>query len=246
MPIINISEIENKEIPKQAPILEQMDVFIPKIPDGVSRRNGMIWLLTGSGGSGKTNILLNFFKSNKLYRNKFDNIWLVCPESSFNSVQKHPFENHDKVYNELTVGLLESIYDQLVEIKESGDNEYSLIILDDLADMLKNKDIQTTLAKLVIKLRHLRCGMIFTLQSYYYMPKILRKQITYLTLFRSKNYEEWYGLSKELIGLNKEDAMKLYNYVFDAKYQHLDIDLVENIYYKNFNKLVIKNTDDII
>ncbi len=246
MPIIEISEIPNKEIPKQAPILEAMDVYVPHIPNGVSKRNGMMWLLTGSGGSGKTNILLNFFKSNKLYRNKFDNIWLITPEASFNSVQKHPFKDHDKVYNELTVGLLESIYNQLVEIKESGDNEYSLIIVDDMADVLKSKDIQTALAKLVIKLRHLRVGMIFTLQSYYYMPKIIRKQITYITMFKSKNYEEWYGIAKELIGLNKEDAMKLYNYVFDAKYNHLDIDLVENIFYKNFNQLIVKNSDDII
>jgi hypothetical protein len=246
MTIIDITEIENKDIPKQTPILEAMDVFVPKIPEGVSRRNGMVWLLTGSGGSGKTNVLLNFFKSNKLYRNKFDNIWLITPESSFNSVQKHPFASHDKVFHELTVGLLESIYNQLVEIKENGENEYSLIILDDLADMLKNKDIQTTLAKFVIKLRHLRVGMIFTLQSYYYLPKIIRKQVTYITMFKSKNFEEYFGIAKELIGLNKDDALKLYNYIFDANYNHLDIDLVENIFYKNFNKLIIKDSDDII
>ncbi len=154
MTLISIDEIPNTDIPIQKPILEAMDIYIPKIPDGVSRRNGMMWLLTGSGGSGKSNLLLNFFKSTKLYRNKFDNIWLITPESSFNSVQKHPFEGHDKIFHELTVGLLESIYNQLVEIKETGDNDYSLIIIDDYADVLKSKDIQASLAKMVIKLRH--------------------------------------------------------------------------------------------
>lgn len=35
----------------------------------------------------------------------------------FLSVEKHPFENHDKVYHELTVDLLKEIYNSLVEFK---------------------------------------------------------------------------------------------------------------------------------
>ena len=42
------------------------------------------------------------------------------------------------------------------------------------------------------------------------------------------------------MNLNKEDGLTLFNYVFDAPYNHLDIDLVNNIYYKNFNKLELK------
>ncbi len=36
--------------------------------------------------------------------------------SSFVSVQKHPFENHDRVYHELTVPDLQLIYGELLEI----------------------------------------------------------------------------------------------------------------------------------
>ena len=42
-----------------------------------------------------------------------------CPQSSFLSVLKHPFEKHDKVYHELTVGILMIIYEQLNDLKES-------------------------------------------------------------------------------------------------------------------------------
>jgi len=79
--------------------------------------------------------------------------------------------------------------------------------------------------------------LFFTLQSYYYSPKILRKQITYITIFKPKNIEEFYSLSKQLFNLNQDDALKLYDYVFDAPYTHLDVDTVSNTYYKNFNKL---------
>ena len=41
--------------------------------------------------------------------------------------------------------------------------------------------------------------------------------------------------------MNQDDALKLYDYVFDMPYSHLDIDTVTNTYYKNFNELLIEN-----
>jgi uncharacterized protein involved in tolerance to divalent cations len=110
-----------------------------------------------------------------------------------------------------------------------------------MASTLKENDISMMLNKMIIKARHLCCSFIFTLQSYYYFPKMLRKQITYITIFKSKNVEEWNSIARELLNMNKEDALTVYNYVFDAPYNHIDIDLVSNIYYKNYNLLEIKN-----
>jgi hypothetical protein len=90
---------------------------------------------------------------------------------------------------------------------------------------------------MIIKARHISCAFIFTLQSYFYFPKQLRKQITNITIFKPKNYEEWETLSKELFNMNKEDALKLYDFAFDKPYTHLDVDTLTNTYYKNFNLL---------
>jgi ABC-type dipeptide/oligopeptide/nickel transport system ATPase subunit len=69
MPIQNITLTLNDKLPKkQQPIKEKMDIYIPGIIEGLSRRNGMIYGLVGSGGSGKTSLLLNMFKSSKLYQ----------------------------------------------------------------------------------------------------------------------------------------------------------------------------------
>jgi hypothetical protein len=222
--------------------------------------------LTGSGGSGKSSLLLNMFKSKAMYRGKFHQIYLITPQSSFLSVAHHPFEKHDKVYHELNVGLLQDIYGQLNAIKEEfakkkdkkkkkayedddsdSDEEekevqYSCIIIDDFADTLKDKSIALFLSKMIIKARHLCCSFIFTLQSFYYMPKLLRKQVTYTTIFKPKSYAEWATLSVELFNLSKEDGLKVYNYVFDENYNHIDIDLVDNKYYKNFNLLTFQET----
>lgn len=245
MTITDIVEVHNPNIPKTAPIKEVMNIRIPDVIEGVPDRNGFIWVLSGSGGSGKTSMLLNFFKKKELYRCKFDNVYYIAPMGSFLSVQKHPFADHPKVYHELTTGLLEEIYNTLLETKEARDKddpiEYSCVILDDLADTLKEKGIQRVLNKMLIKARHLCCSFIFTLQSYYYFPKILRKQITNITIFKPKNKAEWDSIAKELLMLNEEDGLKLYDYIYSEPYSHLDIDTVDNKVYKNFNELQIKN-----
>lgn len=243
-----INEIKNKHFPNLEPVKEIMDIFIPNIIEGVPNRNGFIWVLAGAGGTGKTNVLLNFFKNNHLYRNKFANIFYICPESSFLSVEDHPFEEHsqDKIFHELNGEVLDEIYNKLKEIKIENKEEiydeyqYNICIIDDHADALKNADVQKKLNQMLIKSRHLSCAFIFTLQSYFYFPKSLRKQITDISIFKPQNAEEWESITKELLHIKKkEDIETLYNYIFDKPYTHLDIDTKRNKYYKNFNLLNI-------
>ena len=220
-------------MPKFQVIKENQDIYVPNIDAGnISKRNGMVNILTGSGGSGKTNLLLNLFRNRHCYRNKYHNIFYFCPEASFLSVTKHPFEKHDKIYHELTVEILLSIYEQLCDLKsgknksESDDEdeiEYNCIIIDDFASDLKNKDIEKVLNMMLIKARHLRCGFIFTLQSYYYFPKMLRKQLTFITIFKPKNIAEWLSISDELLNLNKDDGLTLYNYTILTRHFYLNL-----------------------
>ena len=84
-------------------------------------------------------------------------------------MKNHVFEKHDKIYNELTVSDLNEIYEELVEIKEKSKQiEYSMIIIDDFANQLKDNAIIEQLNKMVIKARHISCGFVFTAQSYLY------------------------------------------------------------------------------
>ena len=273
MSIVNIDEIKNRTISKMTPIKEKQDIFIPGIIDpNIPNLNGFINLMVGSGGSGKTSLSLNMFKNKNMYRGKFDNIFYICPESSFLSAVDHPFKDHDKVFHVLNVQLLKEIYQSLVSIKkekeekrkkkealkgkkggfvdmedvevdeldDEDDIKYSCIFIDDFADILKNNDIQLQLNKMLIKARHICCAFIFTLQSYFYFPKILRKQITNAIIFKPKNVEEFVTLAKELFNMKANDAYTLFNYLFQKPYDHLDIDTWFNRYYRNFNLLDIK------
>jgi hypothetical protein len=273
MPIERIEEIPNAMATKMPPIKEKQDIYIPGIKDpNIPSRNGFIYLLTGSGGSGKTSLSLGMFKNKNMYRGKFDNIFYICPENSFLSAIDHPFKDHDKVFHELTVGLLEEIYQSLIAIKveneekhkrkkegnkpkyvgdeeqekaESSDDDeeevrYSCVFIDDFADRLKDTEIQKQLNKMLIKARHICCAFMFTLQWYFYFPKMLRKQITNATIFKPKNVEEFVTLAHELFNMKADDALTLFNFTFQKDYDHLDLDTWKNQYYRNFNELDIK------
>ena len=226
MTITNINEIKNKNRLIMAPIKEKQDIYIPNIKDNnISRRNGMIYAITGSGGSGKSSLMLNMFKNKNEYRNKIHNIYYICPMSSYLSVLKHPFEKHDKVFHDLTPNILNDIYNELLAKKERYEEliekkknknkkkkikddietdtdddeepeiEYSCVIIDDMASTLKDKNISRELNKMIIKARHICCSFIICLQSFYYLEKLLRKQLTYITIFKSKNIEEWNSIA---------------------------------------------------
>jgi hypothetical protein len=251
MPIVEIKEEVNHDIKSIKPVKEKMDKYVKDIPDGISRRNGMIYLLVGSGGSGKTSLLLNQFRKGGSYHKKFHNLYLFTPSISFMSVKNHPFEKHDKVYHELTRDTLEDLHSELKERKEDYDDddedemEYNCVVIDDFASSLKEKDVQKLLNTMLIKARHLNTCFIFTLQSYMYFPKMLRKQTTYATIFKPKNREEWNTVNQELLQMKEEDARKIYDYVFGQEYSHLDIDTIENKLYRNFNPLVITDSNSL-
>jgi hypothetical protein len=239
-----ISEIKN-DLPTIKPVKEIMSIYIEGINPNIPNRNGFIYALIGSPGSGKSSLLLSLFRSKNYYKNKFNHIYLITPESSFLSVKDHPFENHNKVYHELTSEVLENIYNELVEIKKdcienNYEIEHSCIIVDDYASDLKDKELIKSLKQLLIKSRHIGCSFIFTLQTYNLFPLVLRKLLTNVSLFKPKNKIELDSVRRELINLNEQDTQELMNYVFSEEYSHLDIDTNTNILRKNFNLLKIK------
>jgi hypothetical protein len=158
-------------------IKEVMDINVPEIIDNVSRRNGMIYILTGSGGSGKSSLLLSFFqKSSPVYRNKFNNIYYICPESSFLSVAKHPFSKHDKIYHELNGEILLHIYSELIDLKEESTKKkkkqkYNLVIIGSLLEKFfynerKINDIIKYVKSIPVQQKNAVSNLIYGLNSY--------------------------------------------------------------------------------
>ena len=62
---MKITEIKN-DLPKTKPIKEIMSVFIPNINPNFSNRNGAIYAIIESPGSGKSNLLFQLYLKTKL------------------------------------------------------------------------------------------------------------------------------------------------------------------------------------
>ena len=237
-------------LPDCKPIQEAMDVYIKGVHPNLPRRAGAVYLMVGAGGSGKSSTLYNFFKkgTGKHYmRGHFDNIYLFTPESSFLSVKNHPFEEHENVFHTLDSETLEEIHEELLEFKnESLANkrpiEDSLIIIDDFAPLLKqDKQLMKALNTFISKCRHVRCSFIFTLQAFKYCPPLLRRQVTYMSIWKPRNAVEWSQIAGEIFNIPKHKQESIYQYCFNEPYNHLDYDVIENKLYKNFNEIKIED-----
>ena len=249
MTITSITETKNEEIPNVKPVKEHMNVFLEDVPEGVARRNGAIYLISGAAGSGKSSYMLSLFRSRKLYRNKFHHVYYFCPMSSFLSVKNSPFNGHDKVFHELTADALYGIISELEERKEEHeegeDFELSCLIIDDFANDLKNKDIEKALTNLLIRTRHLNTVVIITTQAYNLVPMKLRKMVTFASVYKPRTVAEWNSVAGELLKYDREDAQKIYDYVFSEPYTHLDIDAFTDKFYKNNNPLTVTDTNKL-
>ena len=239
-----IKEVQN-DLPNIKPVKEIMNVYISGIDQNLPNRNGFIYALIGAPGTGKSSLLLSLFRDKNYYKKKFNNLYLITPESSFTSVVNHPFKNHTKVFHDLTYDILENIYEELVDLKqeciEDGfPMEISCLVIDDYASDLKNKELISMLKKILTKSRHIGCAVIFTLQAYNMFPLVLRKMLTNVTLFKPKNKIELESVRKELLNFNEEKTTELMNYVFDSEYNHLDIDTANDTKRKNFKLLEIQ------
>lgn len=101
-----------------------MDVYIKHIKDqNIPRRNGNIVLMCGTGGSGKSSLLRNWFSHTNYFKGVFDNVFYFTPEASFLSQVDSPFQGHNKVFHELTPQAITELHDKLTEIKEEWTSE---------------------------------------------------------------------------------------------------------------------------
>jgi ABC-type dipeptide/oligopeptide/nickel transport system ATPase subunit len=80
MTLKNIIEIQNKDYKKGKVLKEKMDIYIPDVKPYFSCRNGMVYCLVGSGGSGKTQLLMSLFKNKDAYYKNFHHIYYFTPQ----------------------------------------------------------------------------------------------------------------------------------------------------------------------
>jgi len=204
------------------------------------------YVIAGSQGSGKSTFTESIFCKGgdaKVFRGKFDMVFYSTPEEVMSSTDNHPFKCHPKerVFHDLSNETFANIIENALAVKDAGGN--SALILDDWSEELKTKRVEHLLRKLINKHRHFHLQICITLLTLKSLPKSLRSMIDCFVIFKPKSIIELASFADDVFALPRNDLKKLFDHVFDERYNFLFYNQRDNIYYKNFTRLSLKDDD---
>jgi len=196
----------------------------------------------GKPGSGKTSLLISMLKGkgkNKIYRKVFNNVLVVMPSSSIQSMKNNIFKDHDesKMYDELNLENMNDIYEKLKLFSE--DNENTLLIMDDVGATLKDNNIQKTLKTIIYNRRHLKCKIIMLVQSYISLNREIRKLINNCIMFKPSKVE-MENFIHELFETKKEYVLDLLH-LYKNKGDYLLLNIENQRIYHKFDEIIFND-----
>lgn len=219
-------------------ICPKLDQF-PLVRDNLNGYNTTV--IIGRQGSGKTSLTINIIK--KLYKKKFNKIYVFMPQTSRNSLKPNIFEvlPDDQVFEELNLENIQYVYEQLKENSENGHK--SLIIMDDVQKALKRNDVINEFKNIVANQRHLKVVNIILLQNYFALDNKVREIVNNVIFFKmdkkqtEKIFEEVAEMPKELF----EQVIKI---VFNEPHNWCLINQRYKRVYKMFDEIIFDEEED--
>tara|TARA_B110000285_G_scaffold9347_1_gene9454 strand:- start:681 stop:1400 length:720 start_codon:yes stop_codon:yes gene_type:complete len=197
-------------------------------------------LLIGKPRSGKTSLLFSLFENKEILRKVYHKIYVFQPEPSRSSMKNDIFGKlpPDQLFNELNFENLDLVMD---EIEASPDLNIA-IIFDDVGASLKNFDTMNLMKKLIFNRRHLHTSVFFLVQTYYSIPKDIRKLFSNIFVFRVNKNElttifDEIVEDKELVDI----APQISKLIYDKPYNFMFINTDSQRIFKNFDEIIISS-----
>lgn len=193
-------------------------------------------LMIGRPSSGKTSLLYAFFKSPKIFKKTFHNIYLFQPSHSRASMDDNIFEKipQEQCYEELNNENLSSVIDSI----KNEDKKYNnCIIFDDMTAYLKNGDVKQLLKELIFNRRHLRTTVIFLVQTWYSIEKDIRKLFSNIFLFKVSK-QELNTIMDEVVESKAKYMNEISKIVFNEPYKYLFINVNTQRLFDGFDELI--------
>ena len=234
-----INEIKNpQELKLTRPKFVCDEILSPLIPKPFANVHSFTCLV-GASRSGKTSLLINMLTNKSIYYQVFENILVIMPTHSMNSMQNNIFEAIDpsKKFPELNSETLTDVLHQLEAYSDL--DEHSLLVLDDVTASLKDKQVQKLLSRIIANRRHLKCSIILAVQWWNSIPLNLRKQCNGLILFSPKNNKEMRSIAEEMSRYDPDIFKKICDHCFNEPYTWMAINKDDNTIHKMFSLLEI-------
>lgn len=236
---MKIIENEKPKLPKVHMLVDDViDLKLTKFPaikQCFSTSNTT--LICGGTGSGKTTWLIQMMKN--IFKKVYHQIFLIIPENSLNSIdpKDNIFTKHlepEDIYHTYDVDTLQEIYEKIQDNASEG--YYSLLLVDDMGNQLKNKEEAKILQSMFLKNRHLRLSIFMLCQNFFQMPKIVREITNNAILFNTnksmneKFFNEMMNVKKE----NFDELMKL----CPTTHDYILISLKHKKIFCNWNEII--------
>lgn len=197
-------------------------------------------LLIGKPKSGKTSLLFSLFESREILRKVYHKIYVFQPEPSRSSMKNDIFGKlpPDQLFNELNFENLDLVMD---EIEATSDLNIA-IIFDDVGASLKNFDTMNLMKKLIFNRRHLHTSVFFLVQTYYSIPKDIRKLFSNIFVFRV-NKNELATIFDEIVEDKEmvDIAPQISKLIYDKPHNFMFINTDSQRIFKNFDELIISS-----
>ena len=226
--------------------------FIPTEP--LPKNPSQFFYFVGSPGSGKSSAMMSMLMSKKpkYYRRFFDNVILISPSNATLPKKFINAMDENNIYEKYD----EELVSELIKDLKDGENENSLIILDDsIRDINKSKS--SILNKCILNRRHCtynpdkECNASLSIwilsQKYNLLDLSYRNAASVVFIWKTENSKEKKAIKEELMGdLSDKEAEELLKLAWKKKYNFLMIKVNEpkkDRYYSSFNKIVFEDED---
>lgn len=198
-------------------------------------------LFIGKPRSGKTSLLFSLMKG--IMKKCFHKIYVFQPEESRASMSNDIFGKLPKnqLYSELNYDNLQEVMTLIKDDAAKGLN--SLIIFDDMTAALKKKETLQLFKELIYNRRHLHVSLYFCVQTYFSVPKDLRRLWTNLFIFKTSK-DELTNIWNELIEYDDYLIPKIRKLIYDKPYQYLFVNTDTQRLFKGFDEVIIRDPEE--
>lgn len=199
----------------------------------------ILWV--GRPGSGKTSHLFSLFKDKRCLKKTWNNIILVMPIQSLNSMKRSSniFKDisEEKLFDDLAD--IDIIREQVKEYADEGEN--SVIIIDDQMTKLKDPSVEKILADIVANRRHYRTSLILLTQIYERVPLKLRKLVNTVIMMFRPSKRELEMMFDELLEQDRETALEVNKIAFTSPYSWLMVDVPSQKLFAKYDEIIISD-----
>jgi hypothetical protein len=195
-----------------------------------------ILIIIGRSGSGKTNTVVNllkylFFDTFYLYAKDLEEPYYQLLQNVFDDEKIRPKEPHED-QKPIIESYFSSDIEDKVDVDELDRYKQNLIVVD---DFVTEKD-QKKLIDLAIRGRKMNASMIYITQDWYRVPKSIRLQCNYLSIFPSCDGNDISLIFREK-GLDKKLRKYYENNIKNFDCLTIDFKTPEMKYRKNFTPI---------